>query len=71
MQKFINKLVECSEKNNLVLLVGAGFSLNYGYPSWKNLMNIISQKYGIKPMDDILKFAQIFIIDFQMNTIRF
>ena len=60
VQKFINKLVEAQRKNNLVLLVGAGFSLNYGYPSWKNLMNIISQKYGIKTMDDILKFAQIF-----------
>lgn len=57
---FINTLADAQRQNNLVLLIGAGFSINYGYPSWNNLMHIISQKYGIQTMDDILKFAQIF-----------
>ncbi len=57
---FINKLVDASRRNKLVLFIGSGFSKNYGYPLWGELLEDIKQKYGISETNDPLKFAQLF-----------
>lgn len=57
---FVNKLVDASRVNKLALFIGAGFSKNYGYPLWAELINDIKSKYGISDTNDPLKFAQLF-----------
>ena len=41
MIKFPENLVKKLQQNNIVIFVGAGLSVNVGYPSWNTLIQVI------------------------------
>ncbi|GEM_PF-3579815 len=58
METYINEIAKYLLSNNVVLFIGAGFSREFGYPGWGELLCNIIKKFN---MEDELKNSTLFI----------
>lgn len=63
----MKELIDALRKNNVILFVGAGISMNLGLPSWNNLINHIAEDLGydsdvFKTYGDNLSLAEFYEI---------
>lgn len=56
---FINPIIDAQRYNNLVVFLGAGFSKNYGYPLWNEIIDDMRKSFKISPEIDYLKTSQL------------
>lgn len=68
MDSYINEIAKYLINNNVVFFIGAGFSREFGYPSWSELLFNIINKYNlIEELESSTLFIQFSEEEFKNN----